>query len=317
MNCSICPRECQADRNNGQPGACGVDNRIYVARVALHMWEEPCISGSNGSGTVFFVGCPLGCVYCQNYKISRGRGNDSHNRGTQVALENAGGENSRCRANEVGSEYTIEELADSFIKLQEMGANNINLVTPTHYSYQIIDAVKLARGKGLILPIVYNCSGYEKVETLKSLEDVVDIYLVDFKYMNESIAKEYSRAADYPEIAKLALEEMVSQQGNCTFNEDGMMTKGVIVRNLLLPGNVKNSKDVVKYVYDTYGDDVYISVMNQYTPLPQVSDMKPLNRKATKREYERLVDYVISIGVTNAFIQEGDVASESFIPEFS
>lgn len=312
MNCSICPRECQADRNNGQPGACGVDNRIYVARVALHMWEEPCISGSNGSGTVFFVGCPLGCIYCQNYKISRGRGKNSHNQETFVASGNP-----QCRESAMGSEYTIVKLADSFIKLQEMGAHNINLVTPTHYSYQIIDAVKLAREKGLILPIVYNCSGYEKVETLKNLKDIVDVYLVDFKYMNEAIAKEYSRAADYPEVAKLALEEMVSQQRECTFNEDGMMTKGVIVRNLLLPGNVKNSKDVVKYVYDTYGDDVFISIMNQYTPLPQVNDIKPLNRKVTKREYERLVDYVISLGVTNAFIQEGDVASESFIPEFS
>jgi len=322
MKCDICPRECHADREHGQLGACGVSDKIFVARVGLHMWEEPCVSGSRGSGTVFFVGCPLGCIYCQNYKISSGhRNTDLPSAVNKLAY---------------GREYSVEELADAFLKLQEMGANNVNLVTPTQYSYQIIDAVRLARWKGLILPIVYNCSGYEKLETLKKLEGTVDVYLTDFKYSDVALAKEYSRAADYPEIAKAALTEMVRQQPKCTFNdearetgaevmaqeglkgiESGIMTKGVIVRNLLLPGHVRNSKDVIKYAYETFGDRIYISIMNQYTPLSQVGDIIPLNRKVTKREYERLVDYIISLGVTNAFIQEGDVAKESFIPEFS
>lgn len=303
MKCNICPRECLADRDNGQLGACGVDNKIYIARAALHMWEEPCISGSEGSGAVFFVGCSLGCIYCQNVKISRGEFKRS---------------DSLCCDSFV-SKYksvTTDELADIFIDLQNQGANNINLVTPTHYSYQIIEAVKNAKRKGLLIPIVYNCSGYEKVQTLKDLEDVVDIYLVDFKYMDRVLAKQYSYAENYPEIAKLSLEEMVRQCGQFEFDDRGIMRRGVIVRNLLLPGHVKNSKDVLKYVYATYGDNVYMSVMNQYTPLEQVQDVSPLNRKVTKREYNRLVDFVLELGAENVFIQEGDVASESFIPDF-
>ena len=253
------------------------------------MWEEPCISGDEGSGTVFFVGCPLGCIYCQNYKISSGM---------------------------LGREYSVSELADAFIDLQSQRANNINLVTPTHYSYQIIDAVREARRKGLILPIVYNCSGYELTETIRDLEETVDIYLVDYKYSDSDIAKEYSQAADYPKVADEARREMVRQKRECTFNEKGMMTSGVIVRNLCLPGHVKNSKDVVKRVYEQYGDSVYLSIMNQYTPLKQVENMPPLNRKVTKREYKRLIDFVYELGIENAFIQEGDVADESFIPEF-
>ena len=298
MKCNICPRECLVDRDSGQLGACGVTNEIYVARISLHMWEEPCISGVEGSGAVFFVGCNLGCIYCQNYEISHGR---SNNRSCTLLP---------------GKKYTLDGLADSFVELQNMGANNINLVTPTHYSMQIIDAVKLARNRGLTIPIVYNCSGYEKVETLKLLKDVVDIYLTDFKYMNSEIAKRYSRAENYAEIAKFALDEMVKQKPQPEFDDRGIMTRGVIVRNLLLPGNVKKSKEVVKYVHETYGNRVYISIMNQYTPLSQVKEIEPLNRKVTKREYDRLVEYAMSMGIENAFIQEGDVASESFIPEF-
>ena len=300
MKCNICPRECGADRENGQLGVCGVDNKIYVARVGLHMWEEPCISGDKGSGTVFFIGCPLGCIYCQNYEIS----------------------NKNNREATAWSEYllrkkkTVNELADSFIDLQNMGANNINLVTPTHYSEQIINAVEIARMKGLSLPIVYNCSGYEKVETLRRLAGIVDIYLTDFKYANNELAVKYSRAFNYVEVAKEALNEMVNQCPQFEFDEKGMMRKGVIVRNLLLPGNVKNSKEVAKYVYETYGDRVFLSLMNQYTPLEQAEGMEALNRKVTKREYDKLVDYVIELGAKNVFIQEGDVASESFIPDF-
>lgn len=298
MKCNICPRHCGADRDNGQYGVCGVDNRIRVSRVSLHMWEEPCISGKEGSGTVFFVGCPLGCIYCQNYKISRGL--------RECGLESQA----------FGKEMTISELAEAFINLQNEGANNINLVTPTHYSYQIIEAVAEARKKGLNIPIVYNCSGYENAEVIKALNGTVDIYLTDFKYMEPELAKEYSRAEDYVEVAKLSLSEMIKQIGECVFDDKGMLKKGVIVRNLLLPGHVNNSKKVIKYVYEMYGDLVYISIMKQYTPLEHVKEISPLNRKVTKREYNRLVDYMIDLGVKNAFIQEGDVAEESFIPDF-
>ena len=297
MKCYICPRECGADRENGQLGVCGVDNKIYIARAALHMWEEPCISGEEGSGTVFFKGCSLGCIYCQNYSISRG-------------MRVTGTDTSGFK------EYSVSELAEIFIKLQNMGANNINLVTPTHYSFQIIEAINIARDKGLNIPIVYNCSGYEKKETLQALEGYVDVYLTDFKYMDEELAIKYSNAKNYVEIAKEALDEMVSQCGKPVFNERGILKRGVIVRNLLLPGNVNNSKEVVKYVGEKYDKQVYISIMNQYTPLEQVKGIEPLDRRTTKREYERLVDYTLSLGLENVFIQEGDVAKESFIPDF-
>lgn len=292
MKCNNCPRECGADRENGQLGVCGVDNRIYVARAALHMWEEPCISGEEGSGAIFFKGCSLGCIYCQNYKISRGV------------------------RDERSDVFTTQQLADKFVELQNLGANNINLVTPTHYTYQIIEAIDLARAQGLHLPVVYNCSGYEKVETLKALKGYVDIYLTDFKYMDDNLAKEYSRAPDYVEVAKTALDEMVNQCGQAEFDDKGMMRKGIIVRNLLLPKHVRNSKEVVRYVYEKYHDTVCISIMNQYTPLPHVANMPPLNRKVTKREYDRLIDYVLELGAENVFIQEGDVAKENFIPDF-
>lgn len=288
--CNLCPRECNIERNHGQTGYCGVaGEEIYAARAALHMWEEPCICGETGSGTVFFSGCTLRCVYCQNYNIARAK---------------------------TGKTITKERLVEIFLELQEKGAANINLVTPTHYTEVIIWAVRQARKMGLAVPIVYNCSGYEKVETLKSLEGIVDIYLTDFKYMENETAARYSKAADYPEVAKAALEEMVRQTGRTKFDEDGMMQKGVIVRHLLLPGYMENAKAVVKYVFDTYGDTVILSLMNQYTPLPQINDYPEINRKVTADEYDELVDYAIEIGVENGFIQEGETAKESFIPEF-
>ena len=310
MKCNICPRECGADRESGKPGFCGENSTIYVARAALHMWEEPCISGAEGSGAVFFTGCPLKCIYCQNYAIS------AHN------LHHA-----------FGQKMTVSELSEAFLQLENQGANNINLVTPTHYSYEIIKALDIAKGEGLSIPIVYNCSGYEKVETLKALSSYVDIYLTDFKYMDERLAGALSKASDYPEVAKRALSEMVWQCGKAEFDERGMMQKGVIVRNLLLPGHVNNSKAVVKYLAENYGDEVYISLMSQYTPLNHVEEyvkkleergaldeadlIRPLLRKVTKREYKRLIDYALSLSLENVFIQEGDVAKESFIPEFS
>ncbi|MCD2492774.1 radical SAM protein [Lacrimispora sp. NSJ-141] len=288
--CRLCPRECGVDRKSGQTGYCGVaGGGIYAARASLHIWEEPCISGKNGSGTVFFSGCNLRCVYCQNYQIA-------------------------CA--ETGKQITVERLAEIFLELQEKGAANINLVTPTHYTPEIIAAVEKARADGLSLPVVYNCGGYEKTDTLKTLEGVVDVYLTDFKYMEKETARRYSGAEDYPETAKAALKEMVRQQGRAAFAPDGNMKRGVIVRHLLLPGHLKNAKAVVGYVYETYGDQVYLSLMNQYTPLLQVNKWPELNRRVTKREYDRLVDYAISIGVENGFIQEGETAGESFIPAF-
>ena len=300
MKCNICPRECNKDRSINEVGVCAESDEVSVARVGLHMWEEPCISGKEGSGTIFFTGCTLRCIYCQNYAIS------SH------VDDNKNG------VRKIGKRISVNQLSDEFIKLQKLGANNINLVTPTHFSLQIKDAIILAREKGLNIPIVYNCSGYEKVETLKQLENVIDIYLTDFKYMDGELARRYSGAENYPEICKAALAEMVRQKkmqkGTGDFDNRGIMQKGVIVRVLLLPNHVKNAKEIVKYVYETYGDAVYISLMNQYTPVSNVKDIDDLNRKVTKREYDRLVDYALSLGINNAFIQEGDVADESFIP---
>ncbi len=290
QECTLCPRNCRANREKGETGVCGVAGPgIVGARAALHMWEEPCISGERGSGTVFFSGCSLRCIYCQNYEIAHAK----H-----------------------GKRITVERLAEIFLELAEKGAHNINLVTPTHYTPEIIAAVKMARERGLSLPIVYNCSGYEKVETLRLLEGIVDIYLTDFKYMEKELAANYSKAPDYPEIAKEALCEMVRQTKEVMLDADGMMTKGVIVRHLLLPNHLRNAKKVVNYVYETYGDKVYLSLMNQYTPLPQVKHIPELNRKVTEREYEKLVDYAIALGVEYAFIQEGETALESFIPQF-
>ena len=290
-NCNLCPRQCGADRENGKSGICGVSGKnILAARAALHFWEEPCISGERGSGTVFFSGCPLRCVYCQNYQIA----------GTEVGME-------------IGE----ERLKEIFLELQEKGAHNINLVTPTHYTPEIIRAIRNAKEQGLRLPIVYNCSGYEKVETLKMLKGIVNVYLTDFKYMEREAAVRYSKAPDYPEIARAALKEMMNQAGEAKFDENGIMQSGVIVRHLLLPGHVRNARAVVKYVYETYGDQLYLSLMNQYTPLPQVKKEFPeLDRRVTEREYQRLISYALEIGVENAFIQDGNTAKESFIPMF-
>ena len=289
IKCSLCPRMCMADREI-TTGYCGVKNTLRVARAALHFWEEPCISGKEGSGAVFFTGCNLRCVFCQNYQIVRAA---------------------------QGKEITIERLAEIFLELQEQKANNINLVTATHYVPQVVEALKLAKEQGLHIPVVYNCGGYESVETLKMLEDLVDIYLPDFKYVDTERAKRYSHAENYPEVAKAALAEMVRQQPEAEFDERGIMKKGVIVRHLMLPGGIKDSKAVVKYLYETYGDQIYISLMNQYTPLPHVEEYPEINRKVKKFEYDRLVDYAISLGVENGFIQEGETAEESFIPAFT
>lgn len=275
---------------------------VRLARVSLHMWEEPVISGERGSGTVFFCGCPLQCVYCQNHKIALGA---------------------------TGKAVKIEELADYFLKLQEHGANNLNLVTPTHYTLQIREALVLAKKQGLTLPVVYNTSGYEKVETLKLIDGLVDVYLTDFKYCSAKLAGRYSAAPDYFWVASAALEEMVRQIPGMQFQdeksgkkihytgeEEAVMTKGIIVRHLLLPGAVEESKKIIRYLYETYGDKIYISIMNQYTPFGDFEKYPELARKISDEEYEEVIDYAINLGVEQGFIQEGDTAEESFVPDF-
>ncbi|MCD7764610.1 MAG: radical SAM protein [Lachnospiraceae bacterium] len=378
--CTLCPRRCGAERENGQKGRCHADDKIRVARAALHYWEEPCISGEKsgseevlsaplrsalnnrplddqrphmrsaagraahernaarlgGSGAVFFSGCPLGCIYCQNRAISRGQ---------------------------AGKEISVERLAEIFLELEAQGALNINLVTAGHYAPQVCTALRLAKDQGLSLPVVWNSSGYETVETLRMLEGLVDIYLPDLKYLDPALAKLYSHAEDYPEVAKAAIREMVRQQPQPRFEEGdadttetaknaetvksiddmedrgALMKSGVIVRHLLLPGHVREAKHVVSYLHETYGDQIYISLMNQYTPPADIfseafsktgsadpgdrnnvsnrtGSLELLRRPVTKREYERLLDYAIQIGVTQGFFQEGGTAAESFIPAF-
>ena len=288
-NCLLCPRKCGINRSTGQTGVCGVSSEIKVARAALHYWEEPCISGKRGSGAVFFSGCSLHCVFCQNREISDGK---------------------------EGKVISKERLSDIFMELADKGANNINLVTPGQYIPDIVWAVNDAKSRGMKLPIIYNTSGYENVTELKQLEGIVDVYLPDFKYMDSTLSARYSRAKDYPSVAKQALSEMVRQQPDVVIdNATGLIQKGVIVRQLLLPGHVNDAKAVLKYLYDTYHDHVYISMMSQFTPIA-LKDYPEINRTVTKREYERLVNYALEIGITNAFIQEGDVAKDSFIPAF-
>lgn len=288
-NCLLCPRKCGINRRTGQTGVCGVSSEIKVARAALHYWEEPCISGKRGSGAVFFSGCSLHCVFCQNREISDGK---------------------------AGKLISKERLSDIFMELADKGANNINLVTPGQYIPGIVWAVNDAKSRGMKLPIIYNTSGYENVTELKLLEGIVDVYLPDFKYMDSTLSARYSRAKDYPSVAKQALSEMVRQQPDVVIDDaTGLIQNGVIVRQLLLPGHVNDAKAVLKYLYDTYHDHVYISMMSQFTPIA-LNDYPEINRTVTRREYERLVDYAIEIGITNAFIQEGDVAKDSFIPAF-
>ncbi len=289
-SCDLCPRHCRVDRAV-QTGYCGMPDTILVSRAALHMWEEPVISGENGSGTVFFAGCNLKCIFCQNYEIAHRT------------------EEARYKT------ISKEELCALFFMLKEKGAHNINLVTPSHYVPQIRKALILAKDKGLNLPVVYNTSSYEDTDTLHLLDGLVDIYLPDLKYMDPAISEEYSHAPDYFDKAAAAIEEMIRQVGEPVFGKD-LMKKGIIVRHLVLPGHTNDSKSVLKYLYETYHDRIYISIMNQYTPMERMKGHPLLGRRVTGREYERVVDYALDLGIQNAFIQEGDVAKESFIPAF-
>uniref|UniRef100_UPI004038BD98 radical SAM protein n=1 Tax=Roseburia inulinivorans TaxID=360807 RepID=UPI004038BD98 len=292
MKCDLCPRKCLVDRKKGEKGICGQTENLKVARAALHFWEEPCISGDAGSGAVFFSGCPLHCVFCQNENIANGT---------------------------VGKEISLERLVDIFLELQEKRANNINLVTPGHFVPQIVKALDQARKEGLTLPVVYNTSSYETVDTIKMLEGYVDIYLPDFKYMSPVLSKKYSHAPDYAEVAKAAIAEMVRQTGKAVFvngEEDNLILSGTIVRHLTLPGCMADSMQILKYLHETYGDMIYISIMNQFTPLSNLEKYPELNRRITDVEYETLVDYAIDIGIENGVIQDGNNAEYSFLKAF-
>ena len=287
MLCNLCPRQCNATRTEGENigGFCGMPTTPMLARAALHFWEEPSISGKNGSGTVFFSGCSLHCVFCQNSVIS---------------------------TNNKGKSVTVEALADIFKSLEFAGANNINLVTPTHFVPQIIAALNIYKPK---IPIVYNTSGYETVETLKLLKDYVDIYLFDFKYINPDKARVYSAAANYPEACKSALLEAYSQQSECIFNQEGIMQKGVIVRHLLMPAATNDAIAVFDFVKQNT-PNVYFSLMSQYIPMGKALDMPTINRKITKREYNKVLDYIADSGFTNCYIQDTLSANSNYIPDF-
>ncbi len=288
-HCTLCPRGCGADRLAGNKGICGMDAGLMLARAALHYWEEPCISGEEGSGTVFFSGCTLKCVYCQNAEISRG----------------------------FGKAVGAERLTEVFLELQKAGANNINLVTPTHYVPHIITAAEAAREKGLVIPFVYNTSGYEREDTLLMLKDIIDIFLTDLKYLNKEDAEKLSRASDYPEKAKKALDCMVELTGPPVFDGHGMLKKGVIVRHLVLPGRADEAKRIIRYLYERYGSGIIMSIMNQYTPQPGSADYDAsLESPVGEEEYSDVVDYAEELGIEDAYIQEGGTVSESFIPKF-
>lgn len=286
-NCKLCPRECGVNRYE-KVGVCGANEKVKVSHYSLHHWEEPVISGENGSGTVFFSHCNLKCIFCQNKKISTGG---------------------------YGKEISNKKLGEIFLELQDMGAHNINLVTPTHYSYQIANVLKKLKGEKLVIPVVYNTSSYEKVESIKMLEGLVDIYLADLKYFDDQLGKNYSNCNDYFEVATKAIEEMYRQVGNFVI-EDELMKKGLIVRVLILPGHKDDAKEIIKYLYETYGDNIYISIMNQYTPVTKTLLYPNLNWTVTESEYAEVINYACDLGVKMAFIQDGDTASESFIPDF-
>lgn len=287
--CNICPRKCEVNREKGKVGFCKMKNKIKIAKYSLHYWEEPIISGKTGSGTIFFSGCNLKCIFCQNYKISN---------------EN------------IGKEISIEKLKEICLELQKMGANNINLVTGTHFLPLIKEALILAKKEGLTIPIVYNTSSYENVESLKEMDGLIDIYLPDLKYYDNFLAEDFSLASNYFEIATNAIKEMVRQTGKPIIEND-IMKKGVIVRHLLLPNHLDDSKKIIKYLHDTYNENIYISIMNQYTPIKRFNKFCELNRTITDEEYDELVNYACDLNITQAFIQEGETCKESFIPDFT
>ena len=298
-HCVLCPRACGANRSAGIRGFCRMSSELRISRVGLHMWEEPCLSGTRGSGTIFFTGCSLGCIFCQNYEISRRLPSGSAHPGPYELP---------------GRVYTVEELCEAMLSLQKQGAHNINFVTGTHYVPHIIEGVRLARSRGLLIPTLYNCGGYESADTIRSLEGTIDIYLPDMKFYSREISSKYAHAADYFDRAKVAIDEMVRQCPKQEYDEDGMMTRGVIVRHLMLPGSLFDTKHILDHLTGTYGNSITISLMNQYTPMPGVPE--ELSRPLPQKHYDSMVNYLTILGQTNAFTQEGGTVSESFIPDF-
>ena len=286
--CMLCPRMCKVNRYK-EKGFCGLNNELRIALAKPFFYEEPPISGTNGSGTIFFSGCNLKCCFCQNMEISK------FNKGKPV---------------------TIKRLAEIMIELQKQRVHNINLVTPTIFVPSIIKAIKKARIMGLNIPIVYNSSGYENVDTIKLLNGYIDVYLPDFKYFDNELAKKYSMANNYVENAKLVIDEMVKQTGPCVFSEDGIIKKGTIVRHLMLPSLTSDTKKILNYLYTIYHDDIYISIMNQYTPNKYVK-FEELKSPVKEKDYDEIVDYALDLGINNAFCQVGGTVSESFVPEFN
>lgn len=288
--CNICPRKCNADRSSDALGFCKSSTVVKVAKAYAHMWEEPCISGKKGSGTVFFSNCNLRCVFCQNHEISQ-----------------------QC----TGKEISIERLSKIFLEQQQRGCHNINLVNPTHYVPQIIDAIKLSRRNGLTIPIAYNSNGYENIETIRSLKGYIDIYIPDLKYFDDKYAIKYSKAPNYFNIASKAIMEMYNSVGTPIFDDKGIMKSGVIIRHLMLPGLLFDSKKVVDYIYKAFGDDVYLSLMNQYIPMYGAESYPEINKPLNPKHYDSLVDHCIDLDYKNAFIQESGTSSEVFVPDFN
>lgn len=289
IKCGICPHNCNINRLSGDLGRCKCNDKIKIALSSLHYFEEPCISGTSGSGTIFFSNCNLNCIYCQNYKISQ------EGKGYYI---------------------TIDELSNIFLEQQANGANNINLVTPTMYAYQIIEALKIAKSKGLKLPIIYNTNSYENINTLKALNGYIDVYLPDLKYFSNELSKKYSKVDNYFNIATQAIIEMVNQVGKPSFSEDGLIQKGVIVRHLVLPGHIQNSKHILKWLKDNLEDKVYVSVMAQYFPTYKAKDDLYLNRKLTNKEYKEIESFLYTLNLQNGYIQELGKHEEEYVPDF-
>ena len=287
--CKICPHNCNVNRLNGKIGRCKCTDKIKIALASVHNYEEPCISGINGSGTIFFSNCNMNCIYCQNYEIS------------QLGK---------------GKEISIKELADIFINQQEKGVNNINLVTPTMYAFQIIEAIKLAKKNGLIIPIIYNTNGYEKIETLKALQGYIDVYLPDLKYYSNKLSIKYSKVNNYFSVATEAIKEMYRQVGTPKFNEDGIMQRGIIIRHLVLPNHIQNSKNILKWIKENMPQDVYVSIMAQYFPTYKAKEDELLNRKLTKKEYKEIENFLYTLDLKNGYIQELGEHKKEYVPDF-
>lgn len=288
-SCTICPHNCKVNRNNGQIGRCRSGNKVKIALASVHNYEEPCISGKNGSGTIFFSNCNLSCIYCQNYKIS------------QLGK---------------GYELSVEELANIMLEQQEKGVNNINLVTPTMYVYQIIEAIKIARKNGLNIPIVYNTNGYENVKTIQDLNGYIDIYLPDLKYYSNELSKKYSKVDNYFKYTTEAIKEMYRQVGCPVFDENGIIQKGLIIRHLVLPNHLQNSKHVLKWIKENMPEDTYVSVMAQYFPTYKAKEDELINRKLTKKEYKEIEEYLYTLDLKNGYMQELGEHEEEYVPDF-